>query len=109
YEIQSSFASITSNDQGFTVDGNMDDFLAIDKIGMILRQPIHTNENVKTTEFNRHEINFESWCGIIGFDNFWPLVLLSLVVIISVVGIGVTVVVVVVESSSVVKLSFVVP
>ncbi|GKC97935.1 hypothetical protein Tco_1168210 [Tanacetum coccineum] len=27
---------------------------------MILRQPIHTNDNVETTEFNWHEINFES-------------------------------------------------
>nr|GEZ48078.1 hypothetical protein [Tanacetum cinerariifolium] len=60
YEIQSIFASITLNDQGFTVDRNVDDFLVTENFGMILGQPVHTNDNVKTTEFNWHEINFES-------------------------------------------------
>nr|GEX87280.1 hypothetical protein [Tanacetum cinerariifolium] len=59
YEIQSSFASITLNDQGFTVDRNIDDFLVTENFGMILRQPVHTDDNVKNIEFNRHEINFE--------------------------------------------------
>nr|GEZ74938.1 hypothetical protein [Tanacetum cinerariifolium] len=103
YEIQSSFASITSNDQGFTVDRNMDDFLVTENFGMILGQPVHTDDNVETAELNQHEINFES----IGFDSFLPLILLWLVVIMAVISIGVTVVVVV-ESSFVVKLSFVV-
>nr|GEW33342.1 retrovirus-related Pol polyprotein from transposon TNT 1-94 [Tanacetum cinerariifolium] len=49
YEIQSSFASITSNDQGFIVDKNMDDFLITENFGMILRQPVHTDDNVETT------------------------------------------------------------
>nr|GEU81200.1 retrovirus-related Pol polyprotein from transposon TNT 1-94 [Tanacetum cinerariifolium] len=60
YEIQSSFASITSNDQGFTIDRNMDDYLVTENFGMILGQPAHTDDYVETTEFNRHEINFES-------------------------------------------------
>nr|GEX64188.1 hypothetical protein [Tanacetum cinerariifolium] len=109
YEIQSSFASITSNDHGFTVDRDMDDYLVTENFGMILGQPIHIDDNVETTEFNRHEINFErhdkrlslgtsftewdfssvpivfSWCGSIGFDSFLPLVLLWLVVIVAVV------------------------
>nr|GEZ32377.1 hypothetical protein [Tanacetum cinerariifolium] len=133
YEIQSIFASITSYDQGFTVDRNMDDFLVTENFGMILGQPVHTDDKVKTIEFNRHEINFErhdkrlslvadyfqwlafcfgsSWLNgppfcKIGFGSFLSLVLLWLVVIVVVVGIGVMVVVFV-ESSSVVKLSFV--
>nr|GEW17876.1 synaptobrevin, longin-like domain protein [Tanacetum cinerariifolium] len=60
YEIQSSFALITSNDQGFTVDRNMDDFLVTENFGTILGQTVHTDDNVETTEFNRHEINFKS-------------------------------------------------
>ncbi|GJT12677.1 hypothetical protein Tco_0859719 [Tanacetum coccineum] len=47
-----------------------------------------------------------NWSGSISFDSFLPSVLLWLVIIVAVVGVGVTVVVVV-ESSSVVKLSFV--
>nr|GFC60193.1 hypothetical protein [Tanacetum cinerariifolium] len=114
----------------------MDDFLFTKNFGMILAQPVHTNDNVKTTKFNRHENNFKResmvmggifrieakdkdmkllsalWCGSIGFDSFLPLILLWLIVIMAVVGIGVTVVVVamgvVVESSSDVKLSLVV-
>nr|GFB02118.1 hypothetical protein [Tanacetum cinerariifolium] len=58
-EIQSSFALITSNDQGFTVDRNMDDILVTENFGMMLGQPVHTDDNVETTEFNWHEINFE--------------------------------------------------
>nr|GFA52133.1 hypothetical protein [Tanacetum cinerariifolium] len=89
YEIQSSFALITPNDQGFTVDRNMDDFLVTENFGMILRQPVHTDDNVKTTKFNRHEI----------FSKV-------------IVDVGVTIVDVVagvvVESSSIIKLSFVV-
>nr|GEW82057.1 hypothetical protein [Tanacetum cinerariifolium] len=53
YEIQSSFVSITSNDQDFTVDRNMDDFLVTKNFGMILGQPVHTDDNIKTIEFNR--------------------------------------------------------
>ncbi|GJS87493.1 hypothetical protein Tco_0770129 [Tanacetum coccineum] len=87
---------------------------------MILGQPVHTDDNVETTVFNWHEIDFErhekqlslvvdyfQWLAFC-FGSSWlngpP----------SVVGVGVTVVVivvgivVVVESSSVVKLSFVV-
>nr|GEX68395.1 reverse transcriptase domain-containing protein [Tanacetum cinerariifolium] len=146
YEIQSSFASITSTDQGFTIDKNMDDFLVTENFGMILGQPIHTDDNVETIEFNRNAINFESikakdkdmkllsaselnitlewevssvpivfsWCDSISFDSFLPSVLFWLVIIATVIGIGVTVVVIVAvvifvaESSSVVKLSFVV-
>nr|GEZ22017.1 hypothetical protein [Tanacetum cinerariifolium]GEZ22026.1 hypothetical protein [Tanacetum cinerariifolium] len=37
----------------------MDDFLVTENFGMILGQPVHTDDNVKTTEFNRHEINFK--------------------------------------------------
>ncbi|GKE09463.1 hypothetical protein Tco_1413014 [Tanacetum coccineum] len=56
-----------------------------------------------------------SWSGSISFEGFMSSVLLQLVIIVAVVGVGVTVVVViivavvvvVVESSSVVKLSFV--
>nr|GFC77282.1 hypothetical protein [Tanacetum cinerariifolium] len=59
YEIQSSFASINSNDQGFTVDRNMDDLLVTENFGMILGQPVHTDDNVETIKFNWHEINFE--------------------------------------------------
>nr|GEZ23197.1 hypothetical protein [Tanacetum cinerariifolium] len=59
YEIQSSFASITSNNQGFIVDRNMDDFLVTENFGMMFGQPVHTDDNVKTTEFNPYEINFE--------------------------------------------------
>nr|GFB54882.1 hypothetical protein [Tanacetum cinerariifolium] len=136
----------------------MDELLVTENFGMILGQPVHTDDNVETTEFNRHEINFErifsieakdkdmkplsapesnntlakcwfgetylmggssvpivfSWYGSISFDSFLPSVLLWLVIIVVVVGIGVmvvvivAVVVVVVESSSFVKLSFVV-
>nr|GEZ62549.1 putative reverse transcriptase domain-containing protein [Tanacetum cinerariifolium] len=59
-EIQLSFASITSNDQGFTVDRNTDDFLITENFGIILGQPVHTDDNVETIEFNQHENNFES-------------------------------------------------
>ncbi|GJW66151.1 hypothetical protein Tco_0118035 [Tanacetum coccineum] len=38
---------------------NVDDFLVTENFGMILGQPVHTDDNIKTTEFNRHEINFE--------------------------------------------------
>nr|GFA66398.1 hypothetical protein [Tanacetum cinerariifolium] len=38
---------------------NVNGFLIIEKFGIILGQPVHTNDNVKTTEFNRHVINFE--------------------------------------------------
>ncbi|GKA52734.1 hypothetical protein Tco_0746049 [Tanacetum coccineum] len=114
----------------------MDDFLVTNNFIMVLREPVHTDENVKTIEFNRHEINFErllpvntssiqwevssiptvlSWSGSISSDSFLPFVLLWLVIIVAVVGVGVTVVVViivavvvVVESSYVVKLSFVI-
>nr|GEX38422.1 hypothetical protein [Tanacetum cinerariifolium] len=37
----------------------MDEFLVIENFGMILGQQVHTDDNVETTEFNRHEINFE--------------------------------------------------
>ncbi|GKC56555.1 hypothetical protein Tco_1084153 [Tanacetum coccineum] len=111
---------------------------------MILGQPIHTDDNVETTKFNWHKIDFERLIyqggifsikgrdvdmkllsapesnntlgetypsGSICFDNFLTSVLLWLVIIVVVVRVGVTVVVivaviVVVESSSVVKLSF---
>ncbi|GJZ14039.1 hypothetical protein Tco_0549269 [Tanacetum coccineum] len=43
----------------FTVDGDVDDFLVKDNSSMILRYPIHTNDDVETTKLNRHEINFE--------------------------------------------------
>ncbi|GJW62179.1 hypothetical protein Tco_0356418 [Tanacetum coccineum] len=33
--------------------------LTTENFGMILGQPVHTDDNIKTTEFNRHEINFE--------------------------------------------------
>ncbi|GJS06901.1 hypothetical protein Tco_0363697 [Tanacetum coccineum] len=49
-----------------------------------------------------------SWNDIIRPEGFLSSVLLWLVIIVAVVGVGVTVVVVVVESSSVVKLSFVI-
>ncbi|GJQ96171.1 hypothetical protein Tco_0007310 [Tanacetum coccineum] len=108
---------------------------------MILGQPVHTDDNVETTKFNRHEIDFErhdkqlslvvdyfqwlpfcfgsswsngppccKWSSSISSNNFFPSVLLWLVIIIAVVGVGVTVVVVVagivvvVESSSVAML-----
>nr|GEZ92634.1 hypothetical protein [Tanacetum cinerariifolium] len=45
-EIQSSFASITSNDQGFTVDRNMNEFLVTENFDMILGQPVHTDDNL---------------------------------------------------------------
>ncbi|GKE03708.1 hypothetical protein Tco_1395726, partial [Tanacetum coccineum] len=37
----------------------MDDFPVTDNSGMRLGQPIHTNDDFKTTKLNRHEINFE--------------------------------------------------
>ncbi|GJU43978.1 hypothetical protein Tco_1201244 [Tanacetum coccineum] len=49
-----------------------------------------------------------SWSDSIRPEGFMSSVLLWLVIIVAVVGVGVTVVVVVVESSSVVKLSFVI-
>ncbi|GKD20500.1 hypothetical protein Tco_1222203 [Tanacetum coccineum] len=49
-----------------------------------------------------------SWGGSISPEGFLSSVLLWLVIIVAVVGVGVTVVVVVVESSSIVKLSFVI-
>ncbi|GKG56855.1 hypothetical protein Tco_0582206, partial [Tanacetum coccineum] len=56
-----------------------------------------------------------SWSSSISFDSFLPFVLLWMVIILAVVGVGVTVVVVIIaavvvvdESSSVVKLSFVI-
>nr|GFB52561.1 putative reverse transcriptase domain-containing protein [Tanacetum cinerariifolium] len=38
---------------------NVDEFLVTKNFGMILGQPVHTNDDIETTEFNRHEINFE--------------------------------------------------
>nr|GEZ60841.1 hypothetical protein [Tanacetum cinerariifolium] len=88
YEIQSSFALITPNDQGFTVDRNMDDFLVTENFGMILRKPVHTDDN--GAYFIEWEVSIVpivfSWCGSIGFDSFLPSVLLWLVVIVAVVG-----------------------
>ncbi|GKF66680.1 hypothetical protein Tco_0193197, partial [Tanacetum coccineum] len=49
-----------------------------------------------------------SWGGSISPEGFLSSVLLWLVIIVAVVSVGVTVVVVVVESSSVLKLSFVI-
>nr|GFA78439.1 Gag-Pol polyprotein [Tanacetum cinerariifolium] len=37
----------------------MDDFLVTENFGMILGQPVHTDDNVENTKFNRHEINFK--------------------------------------------------
>ncbi|GJX41912.1 hypothetical protein Tco_0256902 [Tanacetum coccineum] len=45
-----------SNDQSFIVDWDVDGFLVTDNFGMILGQPVHTNDDVKTTKFNRHEV-----------------------------------------------------
>nr|GEX07418.1 putative reverse transcriptase domain-containing protein [Tanacetum cinerariifolium] len=44
----------------FTIDRNVNDSLVTEDFGMILGQPIHTNDNIKTTKFNQHEIDFES-------------------------------------------------
>ncbi|GJY03676.1 hypothetical protein Tco_0369616 [Tanacetum coccineum] len=51
------FASITSNDQSFTVDRNVNDFLITRDFSMILGQPVHTDDNLETTEFNRHKVS----------------------------------------------------
>ncbi|GJU89951.1 hypothetical protein Tco_1302374 [Tanacetum coccineum] len=120
-------------DQSFTVDRNVNDFLVTENFGMILGQSVHTNDNVETTKFNWHEINFESgWILVsevlaqmahlvanitfastrFGEMEITSLEQRELMIIIAIIGVGVTVVVVaagvVVESSSVVKLSFVV-
>ncbi|GJW01826.1 hypothetical protein Tco_1557077 [Tanacetum coccineum] len=62
YVFQSSLSSdflfsflVTSDDQSFTVNRNVDDFLVTRNFGMILGQPVHTADNVKTTKFNRHK------------------------------------------------------
>nr|GEV12853.1 hypothetical protein [Tanacetum cinerariifolium] len=130
----SGFTSITLDDQSFTVDGNVDYFLTTENFGMILRQPVHTNDDVNATEFNRHEINFEwerfcvihvtflaqgkvsnmptvhSWGGCIGPDGFLPFILLLVVVVVVfvIVVVAVILVVVVVVDSSIIKLSFVI-
>ncbi|GKB46379.1 hypothetical protein Tco_0897132 [Tanacetum coccineum] len=106
----------------------------VDNFGMILGQPVHTNDDVETTEFNQHEVNFEghdklptlvgasftqgkvssiptifSWGGSISPDGFFPSILLLVVIIVVVVVVAVIVVVVVVgEGSSIIKLSFVI-
>nr|GEW35722.1 hypothetical protein [Tanacetum cinerariifolium] len=95
YEALSGLTWITSGDQSFTVDRNVDD---TKNFGMILGQPVHTNEDVETTEFNRHEINYES----ISSDSFLPSILLLVVNIIVVI----VIVVVVGEGSPIIKLSF---
>ncbi|GKE97333.1 hypothetical protein Tco_0020684, partial [Tanacetum coccineum] len=119
-------------DQSFTVDRNVKDFLVTEKFGMILGQPVHTDNNVKTIKFNWHEIDFESgWLLVLavlgqmahlvtkitfastrsGVLEITSLAQRELIIIVMIVGVGVTVVVVaagvfvVVESSSVVKLS----
>nr|GEW02067.1 hypothetical protein [Tanacetum cinerariifolium] len=56
YEAQSGFTLITSDDQNFTIDWDVDEFLVTNDFSMIFGQPIHTNNNVKTTELNRHKI-----------------------------------------------------
>nr|GEY98647.1 hypothetical protein [Tanacetum cinerariifolium] len=38
---------------------NVDDFLVTYNSSMVFGQPVHTNDDVETTEFNWHEINFE--------------------------------------------------
>nr|GEU43041.1 retrovirus-related Pol polyprotein from transposon TNT 1-94 [Tanacetum cinerariifolium] len=101
---------VREEDQSFTVDRNVNDFLVIENFGMILGKPVHTNDNVETTEFNQHEIDFERWSNSISSSSFLPLVLLWLEIIIAIVGVGVTVVVVdagvVVESSSINSLAY---
>nr|GFB27502.1 hypothetical protein [Tanacetum cinerariifolium] len=66
--------------------------------------------NIPGTSFTEWEVSSVpivfSWCGSIGFDSFLPSILLWLVVFMAVVVIGVTIVVI--ESSSVIKLLFVV-
>ncbi|GJV07699.1 hypothetical protein Tco_1345355 [Tanacetum coccineum] len=106
----------------FTIDRNVNDFLITDNFGMILGQPVHTNDNIETTEFNWHEIDFERWPLILAVlaqmahlvanitfacTSFLPSVL---AIVVAIVGVAVVVVAAgaVVESSSVVKLSFVV-
>nr|GEZ94058.1 putative reverse transcriptase domain-containing protein [Tanacetum cinerariifolium] len=42
-----------------SLDRNLDDFFITENFSMILGQPVHTNDDVETTEFNWHEINFE--------------------------------------------------
>ncbi|GKE46932.1 hypothetical protein Tco_1478190, partial [Tanacetum coccineum] len=71
--------------------------------------------NTSSTEWEISSIPIVfSWSGNISFDSFLPSVLLWLVVIVVVVGVDVTVVVIVavvvivVESSSVIKLLFVI-
>nr|GEW52437.1 hypothetical protein [Tanacetum cinerariifolium] len=55
-KLLSGLTSITLEYQSFTVDRNVDDFLVTENVGMILGQPVHTNDDIKTIEFNRHEI-----------------------------------------------------
>nr|GEV09807.1 hypothetical protein [Tanacetum cinerariifolium] len=131
YEAQLGLTLITSDDQSFTVDRNVDEFFITENFGMILGQPVHTNNDIETTEFNRHEINFErhdksltldtsftqekvsdipmvlSWGDGISSDGFLPSILLLVVIIDAVVIVAVIVIVVVVgEGSPIIKLSF---
>nr|GEW65500.1 reverse transcriptase domain-containing protein [Tanacetum cinerariifolium] len=43
--------------------GNANDFLVTKNFGMILGQLVHTNDDVETIKFNRHEINFKRVLG----------------------------------------------
>nr|GEU99485.1 hypothetical protein [Tanacetum cinerariifolium] len=54
--------------------------LTTENFGMTLEQPIQTNDDVETTEFNRYEINFES----ISPEGFLPFILLLVVIIVAV-------------------------
>nr|GEX12797.1 retrotransposon Orf1 [Tanacetum cinerariifolium] len=48
---------------------NLYDFFIMENFGMILGQPVHTNDDVETIEFNRNEINFERHrCLLLGTD-----------------------------------------
>nr|GEV31907.1 hypothetical protein [Tanacetum cinerariifolium] len=52
--------TLTNGKFPFEKEMNVNDSLVTENFGVILRQPDHTDDNVETTEFNRHEIDFES-------------------------------------------------
>ncbi|GJV68952.1 reverse transcriptase domain-containing protein [Tanacetum coccineum] len=133
YEIWSGFTSVTSNDQRFTFDWDVDDFLITSSdwpfVSIALGQMAHLVASITLNSARSYVMQSAfltqrtissipivfSWSDSIRPEGFLSPILLWLVIIVAVVGVGVTVVVViivavvvVVESSSVVKLSFVI-
>ncbi|GJR33314.1 hypothetical protein Tco_1109546 [Tanacetum coccineum] len=100
--------------------------LTTDNLGMILGQPVHTNDDVETIEFNRHEVASSGWPfvftvpglvarlvtsltldsgGSISPAGFLPSILLMVAIIVAVVVVVVVVIVAVVvvgEGSSII-------